>query len=338
MRIDEITIHPRDNAMILATHGRAIWILDHLEPIQEYAAAMQTTADARLFTPPPFAVVPAAGARSQLRVLGRPDVLRREPAAGRGALVVQQEAGRRREAADHRRRRTRSPRDLGPGAREAARARASSRRAGTCACSRYRRRSWSGGRPSGRRRPGGQPGEWRRRASRPAAAQNPFGAGCGGAGGGGGGGGFGGFGGGGATPGPYVLPGVYNVSLIVDGKTLDTKPLRVMADKEVVLTEVERKRLFDMAMELHGLQRRANDASRRSLPVTRQLPEVRKQVADSTEPARGREGAVRGVRKGADRAGSEVDAAAAAAAVAAGGGRGGADQPDRAARTRRRTA
>ena len=39
VRIDEITLHPRDNAMILATHGRALWILDHLEPIQEYAAA-----------------------------------------------------------------------------------------------------------------------------------------------------------------------------------------------------------------------------------------------------------------------------------------------------------
>ena len=39
MRVDEITIHPRDNAMIVGTHGRAIWILDHLEPIQEYAAA-----------------------------------------------------------------------------------------------------------------------------------------------------------------------------------------------------------------------------------------------------------------------------------------------------------
>src|SRR5207245_4444072 len=36
VRIDEITLHPRDNAMILATHGRALWILDHLEPIQEY--------------------------------------------------------------------------------------------------------------------------------------------------------------------------------------------------------------------------------------------------------------------------------------------------------------
>ena len=56
VRIDEITLHPRDNAMILATHGRALWILDHLEPIQEYAAAQTTTADAKLFTPPSYAM------------------------------------------------------------------------------------------------------------------------------------------------------------------------------------------------------------------------------------------------------------------------------------------
>ena len=39
VRVDEITLHPRDNAMLVATHGRALWMLDHLEPIQEYAAA-----------------------------------------------------------------------------------------------------------------------------------------------------------------------------------------------------------------------------------------------------------------------------------------------------------
>ena len=38
---------------VLATHGRAIWILDHLEPIQEYAAAQAAATDAKLFTPPP---------------------------------------------------------------------------------------------------------------------------------------------------------------------------------------------------------------------------------------------------------------------------------------------
>ena len=64
-----------------------------------------------------------------------------------------------------------------------------------------------------------------------------------------------------ARPGPFVLPGIYNVSLIVDGKTIDTKPLKVMSDPEVVLTEGERKKLFDMAMELHDLQRRATEAA-----------------------------------------------------------------------------
>ena len=45
-----MVIHPRDNALIVGTHGRAIWILDHLEPIQEYAAAQAAATDAKLFT------------------------------------------------------------------------------------------------------------------------------------------------------------------------------------------------------------------------------------------------------------------------------------------------
>ena len=51
VRVDEILIHPRDNAMVLATHGRALWILDRIEPIQEYAAAQKT--EAKLFSPAP---------------------------------------------------------------------------------------------------------------------------------------------------------------------------------------------------------------------------------------------------------------------------------------------
>jgi len=31
VRIDEITLHLWDNAMLLVMHGRALWILDHLE-------------------------------------------------------------------------------------------------------------------------------------------------------------------------------------------------------------------------------------------------------------------------------------------------------------------
>jgi hypothetical protein len=80
-----------------------------------------------------------------------------------------------------------------------------------------------------------------------------------------------------------VLPGTYTVSLAIDGKTVGSKSLRVMADPEVVLTDAQRKQLYDMAMELHALQRRANPVVERFVPIQRQLPEVMKQVASKTD-------------------------------------------------------
>ena len=83
VRVDEITIHPRDNAMIVATHGRAVWILDHLEPIQEYTAAQSAAGDAKLFSVPTRAAVALEG-RPERRVLG-PPLLRGRESAGSGA-------------------------------------------------------------------------------------------------------------------------------------------------------------------------------------------------------------------------------------------------------------
>ncbi len=51
--IYEITLHPRDNTMILATHGRGVWILDDLTPFQQFAIARSKDAflfDARAAT------------------------------------------------------------------------------------------------------------------------------------------------------------------------------------------------------------------------------------------------------------------------------------------------
>lgn len=42
--IYEITLHPRDNDMILATHGRSIWILDDLTPFQQFERAQRSSA------------------------------------------------------------------------------------------------------------------------------------------------------------------------------------------------------------------------------------------------------------------------------------------------------
>ena len=49
--IYEITLHPRDNAMLLATHGRGVWVLDELAPFQEALKAQ--AADAWLYQLPP---------------------------------------------------------------------------------------------------------------------------------------------------------------------------------------------------------------------------------------------------------------------------------------------
>ena len=35
VRIDDVMVHPRDNDLILGTHGRSIWILDDASPIAE---------------------------------------------------------------------------------------------------------------------------------------------------------------------------------------------------------------------------------------------------------------------------------------------------------------
>src|SRR5262245_5633545 len=61
--IYEITLHPRDNAMILATHGRGIWILDDLTPLQQYSKARAT--EAYLFESKPAQQKNLAGDRNR---------------------------------------------------------------------------------------------------------------------------------------------------------------------------------------------------------------------------------------------------------------------------------
>jgi hypothetical protein len=48
VRIDDILIHPRENDLILGTHGRSIWIMDDITPLQQLTDAVQA-ADAHVF-------------------------------------------------------------------------------------------------------------------------------------------------------------------------------------------------------------------------------------------------------------------------------------------------
>jgi len=302
VRIDEITLHPRDNAMILATHGRALWILDHLEPIQEYAAAQAATTDAKLFTPPPFAMYrrpardrnyefwgdqtfygenpPQAAVIAWINKKQVGDVkLKIADAAGREireisgtALAKSNAPGIQSACWDLRVQPAPAPPPTpggrGSGAAQATTAEPSTASSSSAATTAEQRA------PAGAAQAGGQGA-----GGAPAQEPSPFGAGCSTPGGQGGG-----FGGPAVTlNGPFVIGGVYQVSLLVDGKTVDTKPLRVNDDPEVVLTSLERKRMFDMAMEIHALQPRVADASAAHASLTRQTAEIATALAGRTD-------------------------------------------------------
>jgi photosystem II stability/assembly factor-like uncharacterized protein len=265
VRIDEITLHPRDNAMILATHGRALWILDHLEPIQEYAAASAVTTDAKLFTPPPSSMYRRPASDRNYEFWGDQTFFGENPPQMAEISWLNKKPVGRVEL--------KITDALGKPVREISGAPlANSITAGIqTAC--WDLRVQPAPQPPAEAREGrGAQGGGRQNQN--AQEQSPFGAGCGGGGGRGGG-----FGAAGATPaGPYVLGGAYNVSLIVDGKTVDTKPLRVAEDPEVVLTSAERKKMFDMAMELQTMQPRISEASAAHASLTRQVNELSSKI------------------------------------------------------------
>ncbi|MGH9139707.1 MAG: VPS10 domain-containing protein, partial [Vicinamibacterales bacterium] len=293
VRIDEITLHPRDNAMILATHGRALWILDHLEPIQEYAAAQAAAADAKLFTLPPSAMFRRPARDRNYEFWGDQTFFGENPPGaaivswlnkkpvGDVKLKITDAAGR-------------EVREL------SGKPFANSNKAGIqSACWDLRVQpnpapppaEGRGGRGTGRAGAAaaagqaGRSGEAAETGAGPAPeppATSPFGAGCPVATTGGGGG----FAGGVNVNGPYVIGGVYTVALLVDGKTIDSKPLRVNEDPEVALTAVERKRMFDQAMEIHALQPRLIEAATAHAALTRQLADATTAVsAKSDVPA-----------------------------------------------------
>ena len=251
VRVDELTIHPRDNALLVATHGRALWILDHLAPIQEYAAAQK--ADAALFTPGP-----------SLQWKGKDD--RNDEFWGHQFFTGENPPT---EAVlpFHLKKPAVSPllriRDAGgalvrelpvPDARNVAGIQA------VCWDHRVTPVAEAPAGPAGAR-PGLTPPATRR----PVAGvpeplpevgyqpENP----CAPAGGtGGGGGGFGRFGGG-AGQGPQVLPGTYTVELVAGGAVVASKPLTIVMDPKVALTAAERAAWQALAQGLHDTHAKA---------------------------------------------------------------------------------
>jgi photosystem II stability/assembly factor-like uncharacterized protein len=321
VRIDEITLHPRDNAMLLATHGRAIWILDHLEPVQEYAAAQSTTADARLFSMPPTAMYRRPARDRNYEFWGDQTFYGENPpqAAVISWINKKQVADVKLTISDAAGRQVREI---------SGQVLANSNKTGIqSACWDLRVQpvpatAGTGGRGGGR---GAAEGRGAAPPTTPGQTATPsgFGAGCGTPAGGFGG--FAGFGGGGTTAGPFVLPGTYTVSLVIGDKAVDTKPLRVVADPEVALTQADRKKMFDMAMELHDLQRRAAATVTSLTAIDRQLPELAKTIAGRADIPADVKTSFEAFQKEASGLVTKLVPPAGGRGGAGGGGRGGAD-------------
>lgn len=287
VRVDELTIHPRDNALLVATHGRALWILDHLEPIQEYAKASK--ASATLFTPgpslqwkakddrneefwghsyftgenPPTETVlqfhlTASATKPMLRIADAKGGVVRElavpeakNAAGIQTVCWDQRVEPIRDGA--------AP--AGPG-------------------------GGRGGGAGGGAGGAGGPGAGRRAVPDVPQPLPPIGYlpenPCAGAGAPMGGG-FG-RGGGASTQGPMVVPGSYTVSLVVDGKAVDTKPLTIVQDPQVQLAGADRARYNATVMGLHTLHRQGAEMAGALTALNTELGKVAASVESSTAP------------------------------------------------------
>lgn len=279
VRVDEMVIHPRDNALIVGTHGRAVWVLDHLEPIQELAAAQASASAATLFSigpalqwrqmdnqndefwghnlfvgenPPPDAMI-----QFHLKKPVGTMALKITDAAGKAVRTIdipasRNVAGIQTVCWDMRVDPVPAVTGGGGGGQGA------------------------GGRQGGGRQGGGQgPGRGPAVPGVPGpvpppgtGAWNP----CGG----------GGFGGGGGNAGPWVMPGNYNVALQVDGQTVGTKSMNVMLDPANGLSPVQRQRYYDIVMDLHTLQGRGVEVANALNPLHTQMTEVAGKIAGMT--------------------------------------------------------
>jgi hypothetical protein len=238
--IYEITLHQRDNAMILATHGRGVWILDDLTPFQLFAVARSK--DAFLFDVRAASQMNPANDRTRefegdMQFLGKnPDVgapfnyFLKAPAKSL-SLIVKDSSGK-------------VAREL------------------------------SGDALKGKTDAGVNTALWDLRVEplpQPRIQQQ-----------GPGGGGGGGFGGGGLT-GPFVPPGQYQVTLMVDGKEVATNTFSVQGDPEITIAEADRRAAFDAAMELHRMQKTFNEASDSVGALNQRLTAMQQAVKDNKD-------------------------------------------------------
>jgi hypothetical protein len=223
----EIALHPRENAIILATHGRSIWILDDLTPLQEFAKARKS--EAYFFSTRPVAQRLLSTNYRNKWYEGNAVFLGENPESGATLSYYLRTTAK----------------DLEITIRDAN---------GNV----IRRLSHED--VKDQTRAGVNAVVWDLRVqplpARPALVQ-----------------GSGRWDG--ALAGPLVLPGDYSATITVAGRDVGTDTITVKGDRDIRISDAERKLHFETVMELHRLQAEANDAAETVMAVYEQLKAVR---------------------------------------------------------------
>ncbi len=234
----EITLHPRDNAMLLATHGRGVWILDQLAPFQEAGKAQ--VAEAWLYQMPPVyqrgrSGLKYYGSQGDMQFFGEnppfgaPVRYSLKSKADSARIVIRDAAGN-------------LVRELKGDAMKDGLAAGMNQVVWNLQIEPI---------PA----PKGSP-----------PPQNPFGGPVGPA----------------ETRGPLVLPGDFRVTLVVNGKEVATTALTVRGDPDIVITEQDRQRRFELLKEGQRLQARLSEANNAVRTANQQLNQIKPAVSDST--------------------------------------------------------
>jgi hypothetical protein len=85
-----------------------------------------------------------------------------------------------------------------------------------------------------------------------------------------------------ANVGPYVVPGTYHVALVAGDTTLDTKPMKIIMDPAVRLTELQRNRYDAIVTELHDVQRLGTHAATALNALYPQVNAAAAKIKDAT--------------------------------------------------------
>ena len=239
----EITLHPRENDMILATHGRGVWILDDLTPLQHYGEAI--AADAFLFEPP-SAVQRRPASDGNREFQGDQRFWGENPRPGAIAYYLKADV-----------------KDVKVSIRDNASQVV---------------RELAGEDTEDKNKAGVNVVHWDLRVAPLPAPQ-----GGGGGGGGGGGFGGGGIQGPLVLPGQYrVVLSVDGKEAVANGQGT-SRTLAVTGDPEVEISDADRRTWFETGMELHRLHGQANAAADALNGMNQQMGQIREAVRNAKD-------------------------------------------------------